>query len=289
MVGPRRRAPQRGILGRPPDADRDGRVAGGVGAEPRELEDLLGVLDAVEIGQRVDPLGPRQRRVLGVLIEKAKTVPATYPLTLNAVVLGCNQKNNRDPVMELGAGDVEQVLDELRALGVVTEIQGSGRVAKYRHEAYRWLGVDRPQLAVLAELLLRGEQTLGELRARAERMEPIADLAALKPIVDSLVARGLMIEVTGPGRGQIVSHNLYLEGERAELRGRHPGHRPPEDAPQGSPARGPAESRSLAAPPGVTAAQAADLVAEVAALREAVAGLRDRVRELEARLEAAGG
>ena len=166
---------------------------------------------------RWKPLDARQRRVLGVLIEKAKTTPAAYPMTLNAIVIGCNQKNNRDPLMALDDIDVGNVLVELRDLGMVTELDWLGRVPKYKHGAYEWLGVNKAEIAVMTELLLRGAQALGELRARAARMEPIADLAALKPIVEGLIARGLMIEITSPGRGQIVSHNLYPGPERAEL------------------------------------------------------------------------
>ena len=104
------------------------------------------------------PLTPPQRRVLGVLAEKAKTTPEQYPLTLNGLTTGCNQKNNRDPVTNLSTDQVEQALEELRELGAVLEVQGSGRVAKYKHCLYDWLGVDKVELAVMAELLLRGEQ-----------------------------------------------------------------------------------------------------------------------------------
>ena len=172
---------------------------------------------------RWKPLEPRQRRVLGVLIEKAKTTPAGYPMSVNAIVAGCNQKNNRDPVTTYDDVDVENTLGELQALGVVKEIDWVGRVAKYKHLAYEWLGVRPVELAVLTELLLRGAQAIGELRARAARMEAIEDLAALKPIIADLVARKLMLELTPAGRGQIVSHNLYLPGELAELRARHAG------------------------------------------------------------------
>ena len=109
------------------------------------------------------------------------------------------------------------MLEELRGLGAVTEVQGSSRVLKYRHHAYEWLGVTAVELAVMTELLLRGEQTLGDLRARAARMEPIADQAALKVVVDGLLKKGLMREITPPGRGQIVSHNLYKDREVADL------------------------------------------------------------------------
>src|SRR5437764_6680446 len=167
-----------------------------------------------EAPRRWQPLSLRQRRVFGVLIEKAKTTPDAYPLTINGLVAGCNQKSNREPQTNLSTEEVEQVLEELRGMGAVTEVQGSGRVAKYRHHAYEWLGVETTELAVMTELMLRGEQTLGELRGRAARMEPIADLATLKPVVDSLIHKGLMVELTPPGRGQVVSHSLYKERER---------------------------------------------------------------------------
>src|SRR5262245_1022853 len=162
---------------------------------------------------RWQPLDPPQRRVLGVLIEKAKTTPAGYPMTVNAIVTGCNQKNNRDPLTAYDDFDVEKALTELQELGAVKEIDWVGRVPKYKHLAYEWLGVRPVELAVLAELLLRGPQALGELRARAARMETIEDLSALKPIVHDLIERRLMVELTPPGRGQLVSHNLYLPDE----------------------------------------------------------------------------
>jgi len=221
------------------------------------------------------PLDPRQRRVLGVLIEKAKTTPAGYPMTVNAVTTACNQKSNRDPVMNLDAFDVEKTLDELRTLGAVSEVDWMGRAAKYKHHGYEWMGVSRAELAVLAELLLRGAQTLGELRSRAARMEPIADLAALKPIVDGLVERGLMIALTPAGRGQIVTHNLHPEAELAELRTRAGRGAPPPvaAAPAGYPEPQVMASSAPSAAPG-----------EVEALRAEVAELRARIEELERRL-----
>ena len=228
------------------------------------------------------PLGPEQRRVLGVLIEKAKTTPAGYPMTINAIVLGCNQKNNRDPLMTLGDVEVERVLEELRRLGAVTEAHESTRTAKYRHRGYEWLGVERAELAVMAELLLRGAQTLGELRTRAARMEPIADLPALKPIVEALLKRRLMIELTPPGRGQMVSHNLYLEPELAALRAQLTGRAPVPVAPAGAvPARVAAPAGGAAAAPAGTENMLAALQGEIAELRAEVAQLRQRLGELE--------
>src|SRR5262245_62547852 len=100
------------------------------------------------------PLEPNQRRVLGVLIEKAKTTPSGYAMTVNAIVTGCNQKNNRDPLTAYDDTDVEDALRGLERLGVVQEIDWLGRAAKYKHQAYDWLGVDKAELAVLTELLL---------------------------------------------------------------------------------------------------------------------------------------
>jgi uncharacterized protein YceH (UPF0502 family) len=249
---------------------------------------------------RHQPLNARQRRVFGVLIEKAKTTPDGYPMTLNGIVSGANQKSNREPQMNLSSDDVEQVLEELRALGCVTEVQGSGRVAKYRHHAYEWLGVEKTELAVMTELLLRGEQTLGELRGRAARMEPIADMAALKPVIDSLVAKGLVIELTSAGRGQVVSHNLYKERELVELRAQFAGHVPPPadrdsgDAPAAVAASWKtAPAPSTQAPPparqmqaaGVTADQFAELSVEVAELHAEVARLRETVGKLESKVQ----
>lgn len=250
------------------------------------------------------PLSSKQRRVLGVLIEKAKTTPDTYPLTVNSIVSGSNQKNNREPQTAYNVEEIEQTLEELRAVGVVTEVQGSGRVPKYRHHAYEWLGVDKFELAVMTELLLRGEQTLGELRGRAARMEPIADTAALKPIVESLLKKGLMVALTPPGRGQIVSHNLYKERELNELKTRFAGYVAPsaagheEDGPSAPSAvmgtAGAAIAASVAAaggslPTGVTKDEFAELSIEVAELRTEVMRLRESVGRLEAKLQSVIG
>jgi uncharacterized protein YceH (UPF0502 family)/predicted enzyme related to lactoylglutathione lyase len=196
--------------------------------------------EAATVTPRWKPLSAQQRRVLGVLIEKAKTTPAGYPMSVNSIVTGCNQKNNREPVTAYDDFDVEKTLTELQELGVVKEIDWVGRVSKYKHLAYEWMGVRPVELAVLGELLLRGAQALGELRARAARMEPIEDLAALKPIVEGLVERKLMIELTPPGRGQIVSHNLYLPEELAEVRSQlgRGGARQAADAPASGPTLG---------------------------------------------------
>ncbi len=172
--------------------------------------------------RRWRPLSAIDRRIVGVLVEKAKTTPEQYPLSTNALRAGANQKNNRYPLMDLELEDVEQSLDRLRSAGAVTEVQGGGRVARFRHHLYEWLGVDKIELAVMAELLLRGAQTEGELRGRASRMEAIADLATLRAILASLKAKGLVVSLTPEGRGHAVTHALYeareLEKVRAEYR-----------------------------------------------------------------------
>jgi len=164
------------------------------------------------------PLSSLERRIIGVLGEKAKTTPDSYPLSLNALVNGCNQKSNRYPQMKVESIDVENALEKLRAIGAVSEVQGGGRVAKFKHYLYEWLGVSKVESAVMIELLLRGSQTLGELRGRAARMEPISDVAALRPIVAELINRGLVQSLTAEGRGQIVTHALYKEDEMDKVR-----------------------------------------------------------------------
>jgi len=158
---------------------------------------------------RWQPVKAIDRRVIGVLIEKAKTTPDAYPMTINGLVTGSNQKSNRFPTMDVQPEDIEESLERLRELGAVAEIIGGGRVAKFRHYLYEWLGVDKVELAVMAELLLRGAQTEGELRTRASRMEPIADLPALRAILTSLAGKKLIVSLTPEGRGHALTHNLY--------------------------------------------------------------------------------
>lgn len=163
----------------------------------------------------VRPLEAAERRVLGTLIEKAKTTPDQYPLSLNALVNGCNQKSNRDPVTNLDEEQVVKALASLRALGAVAEVFGNGSLARYRHLAYEWLAVGKEELAILAELLLRGEQSEGSLRGRAARMDDIPDLPTLRRHLDALAARGLVVWLTPPGRGRMLTHGL-LPPEKLE-------------------------------------------------------------------------
>ena len=224
----------------------------------------------------------RERRVLGVMLEKAKTTPDAYPLTLNALCSGCNQKSNRAPLTSYEPDDVQEALDSLRQRGAVAEVVGSGRVPKYRHYFYEWLGVSSVEAAVMAELLLRGAQTEGDLRSRAARMEPIADLAALRTVLDALQSRGLVIPLTPAGRGQIITHNLYEPRELERLRVQHVGGNvaagtEPEDEDVSSSA----SARREALAPGVNSNSAHE---ELSTLRAEVAELRAALRDLSARL-----
>jgi hypothetical protein len=133
-------------------------------------------------------LTPAECRVLGVLIEKAQTTPGQYPLTLNALITGCNQKSNREPVTDLREDDVLDALDGLKAKGLAREVMLTGsRVQKFRHIAREALDIGTNELVVLAELLLRGPQTIGELRGRASRMHPLDTVDVVRNVLDLLL------------------------------------------------------------------------------------------------------
>src|SRR5688572_3629218 len=135
-------------------------------------------------------LTPDECRVLGVLIEKELTTPEQYPLTLNALVNGCNQKNNREPVVSFDDDRTQDAVDSLREKGLLVRVDQHGsRVPKFRHEATGKLQLDRFQLVILAELLLRGPQTLGELRGRASRMHRLDSMEIVKESLGKLMNR----------------------------------------------------------------------------------------------------
>ncbi len=219
---------------------------------------------------RWQPLGKIERRVVGVLVEKAKTTADNYPLSLNALVNGCNQKSNRAPQMQLDEEHVFEAIDRLRMIGAVSIIQGDGRVEKYRHLLYEWLGVDKVELAVMAELLLRGEQTLGDLRGRAARMESIKGIAELQPIVDRLRQKGLILMLTPPGRGCVVTHALYQEQELTKLHAEFDG-------------RGSAPSEAVPPRTAVSAdhGELETLRADVASLKRRLAEVQEQVAEID--------
>ena len=226
-------------------------------------------------------LNADERRVLGVLVEKAKTTPDAYPLSLNALRTGCNQKSNRFPQMELSDDRVESVADSLRAKKALAIVQGDSRVERYRHLAYEWLSVEKVELAVMAELLLRGAQTVGDLRGRAARMEPIKGVAELAPVLSSLCDKGLVIYLTPPGRGAIVSHTFYSESELARVRRDHglSGETSFTPAATQSPAPDSANSSSEAAPLDRDTLQVlrAELQLEIESLRAEIEAIKQKL------------
>jgi hypothetical protein len=221
----------------------------------------------------MSPLTPVECRVLGVLVEKAQTTPQQYPLTLNALTNGCNQKNNRDPVTDYSEEQVLGAVDGLKARKLAHEVMLSGsRVAKYRHVAREALSASTSELVVLAELLLRGPQTLGELRGRASRMHPLESLEVTRNVLDSLRNRPepLVRELPptpgdrSPRFGQLLCPDLH-----------------PLDAPAPA-AGGGGIMRASSGEPSADAqigARMTRIEAEVAALRWAIARLASRLGE----------
>lgn len=213
--------------------------------------------------QSWSPLTATQRRVLGVLIEKQKTSKTAdaYPMTLNSIVVGCNQKSNRDPVTELDEDEVEETLGELGRAGMVMRMTG-GRADRFRHLLYEQWRVTKVELAVLAELLLRGSQTEGDLRGRASRMDDIPDLDALRGLLGPLAERKLVVYLSEPNRrGTVVTHGFWPADELERERAKHAGGGAVESDP--APRSG---------------GRLDEVLAELAALKE-------RVARLEARLD----
>ncbi|RZI95639.1 MAG: DUF480 domain-containing protein [Rubrivivax sp.] len=134
------------------------------------------------------PLSPLEARVLGTLMEKARTVPDSYPLTLNAVVSGCNQKTSREPLMTVTDTQAQEALDDLKALHLVFETSG-GRVTRYEHNLQRALAIPEQSAALLGLLMLRGPQTAGELRINTERWHRFADISSVEAFLDELQER----------------------------------------------------------------------------------------------------
>ena len=136
----------------------------------------------------IDNLSLLETRVLGTLFEKQHTVPDSYPMSLNAIVVGCNQKSSRSPVMEATESEVQATLDALKSRNLVMETSGS-RVARYSHNIERVLQVPSQSAAILTSLMLRGPQTAGELRINCERMHSFADISAVEAFLEELAAR----------------------------------------------------------------------------------------------------
>lgn len=206
-------------------------------------------------------LSPGEGRVLGVLIEKQRTVPDAYPLTLNALVAGCNQKSSRDPVLDFSDSDVQQALDGLRDRALVIETSG-GRAMRYAHNAERVLGVPSQSVALLAVMLLRGPQTAGELRINSERLHRFADISTVDAFLRELAERqagALVAELPRtPGTRETRWTQLLTEL-----------------APEAAPVSAQAQTLNASLVDEVAA-----LRAEVAALREEIASMRERVAAL---------
>ena len=134
------------------------------------------------------PLSAIEARVLGTLMEKARTVPDSYPLSLNAVVSGCNQKSSREPVMEVSDAQAQEALDSLKRRSLVFESSGS-RVPRWEHNFQRGIGVPEQSAVLLGLLLLRGPQTAGELRIHSERWYRFADISSVEAFLDELQSR----------------------------------------------------------------------------------------------------
>lgn len=199
------------------------------------------------------PLNPVEQRVLGCLVEKQLSTPDYYPLTLNALVNACNQSSNRDPVLTLDEATVMEALESLRDRQVVWFVDTAGsRVQKYEHRVAEVLGLSVQETAILAELLLRGAQTPGELRNRGTRMYAFQDLQE----VDA--ALGLMMEGERPLVARLPKAPGTKESRYAQLLG---GQEIPASAGAAPLIERPASSRAA-------------LEAEVAALREELAQLR---------------
>lgn len=209
------------------------------------------------------PLNPIERRILGVLVEKQKTSKTadTYPLSLNSLTTGCNQKSNRDPVTDYTEDDVEEALPALQSGGLVMKITG-GRVERWKHLLYEKWNATATEMAVLAELMLRGPQTVGDLRGRADRMSAIAGLDELQAILKPLAERGLVVFLTDPDRrGAMVTHGFHTPEELAHAKS-HAGSAVVLEAPRA----------------------ASTLSQDVETLKEAVRVLQQEMRELKQQL-----
>ena len=220
-------------------------------------------------------LSPPEARVLGCLLEKQRTTPEQYPLTLNALRLACNQSTNRDPVTDYDEGTVRDAAQSLgrRRLARLTTGHG-GRVAKYRHLLREELGLADDELAVLCVLLLRGPQTPGELKGRTERLHPFAELAEVEATIERLIERELALRLERrPGqKEQRYMHLLSADAEQAES--------PP--VPGSVPAAEPSATETAvpAATSSAPVAPDSSLEARVSELEAAVGELREKLADL---------
>ncbi|QDU78946.1 hypothetical protein Pla110_06500 [Polystyrenella longa] len=226
----------------------------------------------------VRQLTKSQRRVLGVLLEKAFTTPEAYPLTLKGLTTGCNQKSNRSPLSSYEEGGVYDTIEELRALGLAAVVHTeSGRTERFRHYVRKKFTFTEPQLAILTELMLRGRQTLGELRARASRMVPIESLTELRNELDSLLNQGyLQATADLERRGTEVDHTFYEPQENKDLEVRASG------AGKTSPSAGTtAHSAEGSSNPASSTGESISELAVYSAPEESTPALSDQHKQLE--------
>jgi hypothetical protein len=220
------------------------------------------------------PVGPEEARVLGCLLEKERTTPDAYPLSLNALVGACNQSTNRTPVVQYREETVETALDQLRERSFVRRgVYPGSRVIKYRHVLDEALGLDRPEQALLCVLLLRGPQTTGELKTRTERMHPFRDVVEVNDVLDRMAARDDPLArrlEREPGQKEVRVRELLTDATA------HVSARVPDDAPvewKPDPASEPVGSPTT--PDAGLAGRVEALEAEVASLRQQLEVLRD--------------
>ena len=164
-------------------------------------------------------LSKKQRRVLGVMVEKGITTPEYYPMTLKGLTAGCNQKNNRSPLSDYSEDDIAATIDELRDIGLAAVVHTeSGRTERFRHYVRKQFPFNEAQLAIMTELWLRGIQTLGDLRVRASRMHAIDSLDQLRDELTALDRQGF-VRANGPlaVRGVEVDHTFYKPSENVTL------------------------------------------------------------------------
>jgi uncharacterized protein len=228
-------------------------------------------------------LDPVEIRVLGCLVEKQRTTPDVYPLSLNALRTACNQATNRDPVVAYDEDDIRGALHRLGRRRFTRLASGHGsRASKYRHLLDEALGIGAEEQAVLAVLLLRGAQTPGELKQRTERLQPFADLAALEAVLDRLIARELVARLARrPGqKEERYAHRL---GEDLEDAPPAAAASPATAAAGGTPAPAaePPPPR-VPAPPAPDTARLERLEREVAELRAELAEVAELRTELAA-------
>jgi len=235
------------------------------------------------------PLSDVELRVLGALVEKERTTPEAYPLSTQGLVTACNQRTSRDPVTDHHLLEVRDAVQRLRDRGLAATVQEVGdRVPKHRHLLARAWTLDETELALLAVLILRGEQTAAELRTRSERYGGIPDLAGVESALSVMARRDpAMVRNVGRAPGQAQDRWAHtLGGDEARLQPRVRATQRAGDVGAGAPAGADASSGADASPGAVGPADADGLAAHITALDARVAELEARVAELEARLQA---